>query len=653
MRSLLRWFLFTLCLLVFTGAMGWISLRMLSMEAQRRHTAEDAQVQEKVRLALWRMDSLASALLIRENARPAYHYQAFYAPDDLFASRTESIPKGRALMPSPLFGSLPDLVQLHFEKMPDQPTLSSPQAPMGKQKELATSWYTLNPQTSIAAKKLARLDSLLEKHPDIQKAPTVSATPVIEIKSQSLENAPKESLKSASKTLDLDPQSVANATEQSQRALILDNNINLEKKELPKPQLKKAAPLPSSKTTKEGADIAATAPNRSSVGSDSTLGEVTRRYQQERSTDPSAALTRQSLPTLAGDLQPLWVENELLLVRQATVEEMPRLQGVWLDWALLQSRLLDTIRDLLPEATLLPVAPDIARTDATALVTLPVKLITGRIPMLAVETSSPLKSALVVAWTCLIVAALAIAFVLHRAVLLSERRGAFVSAVTHELRTPLTTFRLYSEMLADDMVPDAAQRRSYLQTLCDESTRLMHLVENVLAYSRIERGRTAGRMEKISVEALLDRILPRLRQRTQPVDLTLEVQPSSNALACLICVDAMAVEQILFNLTDNACKYAAPDSEPRKLDLAIQDENSALRFIFRDYGPGLPEMQRKRLFQPFSKSATEAAHSAPGVGLGLALSRQLARELGGDLIFTQPQGRGAQFELRLPKRAKA
>jgi hypothetical protein len=64
-----------------------------------RSTAEDAQVQEKVRLALWRMDSLTSALLIRENSRPAWHYQAFYAPDDLFASSTQSIPKGQALMP--------------------------------------------------------------------------------------------------------------------------------------------------------------------------------------------------------------------------------------------------------------------------------------------------------------------------------------------------------------------------------------------------------------------------------------------------------------------------------------------------------------------------------------------------------------------------
>ena len=657
MRSILRWLLFILCLLVFTGAMGWISLRMLSMEQQRRHTAKDAQVQEKVRLALWRMDSLASALLIRENSRPAYHYQAFYAPDDLFASRTQSIPKGQALMPSPLFGSLPDLVQLHFERIPGQPTLSSPQTPMGSQKELATSWYTLSPQTSVAAQKLAVLDALVKKHPEIQKAPAIGASPLIEIRPQAASADPKEGQKStAANAIPMDLQSVANATEQSQRAMILDNNIYLEKKEVAKPQLKKAAPIPAPKTSKAAPPVATTAPNNSSAGTSQQLGEVARRYQQQpTSTDsaddsaPATAPSRQSLPALAGDLQPLWVENELLLVRNATLEGTPRLQGVWLDWPLLQSRLLETIRDLLPEATLLQIPPDIARTDATALVTLPVKLLTGHVPVTLLEEASPLKPALIIAWACLITAALAVAFVLHRAVLLSERRGAFVSAVTHELRTPLTTFRLYSEMLADDMVPDAAQRRSYLQTLCDESTRLMHLVENVLAYSRIERGRTAGRMESVQVGSLLERILPRLRQRAEQVELELTLQVDEDALHSQIRVDTMAVEQILFNLTDNACKYAAPDCDPRLLELTVKAEGNTLRLTLRDFGPGLPPAQKKRLFQPFSKSATEAAHSAPGVGLGLALSRQLARELGGDLTFTQPPGRGTAFCLTLKK----
>jgi signal transduction histidine kinase len=246
---------------------------------------------------------------------------------------------------------------------------------------------------------------------------------------------------------------------------------------------------------------------------------------------------------------------------------------------------------------------------------------------------------------------LAIAFVLHRAVLLSERRGAFVSAVTHELRTPLTTFRLYSEMLADDMVPDPERRREYLTTLCDESTRLMHLVENVLSFSRIERGRTAARMELVSVESLIQRIEPRLRQRTDQVGLLLKTDVNRAAGLACVKVDALAVEQILFNLTDNACKYAAPDSDPQELQLSVVVEGKDINFTLRDFGPGLPKQARKKLFQPFAKSATEAAHSAPGVGLGLALCRRLARELGGRLTHQAVSGRGACFCLSLPQQA--
>ena len=180
MRPLLRWLLFAACIAVFTGAMLWISVRTLDLEKQRRQTAEDAQVQEKVRLALWRMDSLASALLIRENSRPAYHYQAFYAPDDLFANATQSIPKGQALMPSPLFASLPDLVQLHFEVVSG--STCSPQSPMGPQKEIASNWYATSPQSGQAAAKLKKLDELLKKHPEVQTLPELSSTPTLELK---------------------------------------------------------------------------------------------------------------------------------------------------------------------------------------------------------------------------------------------------------------------------------------------------------------------------------------------------------------------------------------------------------------------------------------------------------------------------------------
>lgn len=663
MRPFIRWLLFTLCLLIFTGAMAWISLRMLDMEKQRRADANEAQVQEKIRLALWRMDSQASSLLIRENARPPYHYQAFYAPEDLFASRTQSIPKGQALLPSPLFGSLPDLVNLHFEMLPGMPALCSPQAPAGPQKDLATSWYAVSPQLQIASQKLAELDALLKKHPEVAQVPTA---PVVE--QAALKSVPGQAIpppppqpnnveKGIATALEI--QKASNASEQSQRALILDNNISLEKEEMKRAPTKKFAPPPpkiasSAKKVDKAAvaDAATEAPSPSAAATSSSSSEGYLSFPNETSDSRREALVptqREAPPALAGDLQPAWLGSELVLTRQATLEGMPRLQGVWLDWSQLQNRLLESVRDLLPHATLQPLPPAEARTDASALVTLPVRLVAGQVPVILVAERSALKPALAIAWFCLVSAALAIAFVLHRAVLLGERRGAFVSAVTHELRTPLTTFRLYSEMLADDMVPDAAQRKTYLQTLCDESTRLMHLVENVLAYSRIERGRTAGRMETVQLGRMLDRIAPRLEQRAAQADLKVVVDADDAAQQSHLRVDVMAIEQILLNLTDNACKYAAPDCSPRQLDLTLRADASTVTLVFRDYGPGLPACLKKRLFQPFSKSATEAAHSAPGVGLGLALSRQLARELGGDLVAESPPGRGAAFRLTLKR----
>ncbi|HYF37094.1 MAG TPA: HAMP domain-containing sensor histidine kinase [Prosthecobacter sp.] len=627
-RPIFRWLLFAMCLAVLLGAMLWISARTLDLEAQRKSGAEEAQRQERVRLALWRMDSLASVLLIRENARPASHYQAFYAPEELFANDdNRQIPKGMALQPSPLLGAPPDMVQLHFELVLDTPGACSPQAPTGTQAAMASQWSAGLPQTQVLSTKLARISDLLKRHPELQNP---QGPPVGDLKITS--TAANDSKKPALKE-DLPPeQSLANERELSQRSKIVSQNIANEKMEMFNSLLKNAAP-PEPKPR-----------------SRSLLPRLSGLYE-ESSTPPPAVkdIALEPLPTLAGDLRPVWVENELLLLRRATLDGRARLQGVWLDWPKLQERLYGTVRDLLPHAALIPIPPEMANKEAAALVTLPVRLVPGMVPIHVTGSKSALKPALTVAWGCVLLAALAIGFVLHRAMLLSERRGAFVSSVTHELRTPLTTFRLYSEMLAEDMVPDAEQRRSYLQTLCDESTRLMHLVENVLAFSRIERGRVAARLETLSVDELMQRITPRLRQRADQVNLQFRVECPAEVAALRVRADALAVEQILFNLVDNACKYAAPDSEPHQINLSTAATAKTVIFEVRDFGPGLSPQARKKLFQPFAKSATEAAHSAPGVGLGLALCRRLARDLGGELAFCPSPSRGACFRLSLDR----
>src|SRR5690606_36772223 len=137
---------------------------------------------------------------------------------------------------------------------------------------------------------------------------------------------------------------------------------------------------------------------------------------------------------------------------------------------------------------------------------------------------------------------------------LSERRGAFVSAVTHELRTPLTTFRMYAEMLADNMIPSAQTRQQYLETLRVEADRLAHLVENVLAYAKLERGRQGQRREPTTLLHLVEHAEPRFRERAAQAKMQWVLE-TNDAAEVPLRTDPAAVEQILFNLVDNACKY--------------------------------------------------------------------------------------------------
>ena len=131
--------------------------------------------------------------------------------------------------------------------------------------------------------------------------------------------------------------------------------------------------------------------------------------------------------------------------------------------------------------------------------------------------------------------------------------------------------------------------------------------------------------------------------------MTLDPIAANEASAAIVETDAAAVEQILFNLVDNACKYAATASD-RRIQLQVSLSPRYVELSIVDHGPGIDSAMARRLFKPFSKSANQAAHSAPGVGLGLALSRRLAIQLGGRLDWV-PENDGASFVLRIPRSA--
>ncbi len=319
----------------------------------------------------------------------------------------------------------------------------------------------------------------------------------------------------------------------------------------------------------------------------------------------------------AGAMAPLWLGEQLILARQVRVGGRDWVQGCLLDWPAIRSGLLASIGDLLPTANLTAAAQTSGADESRRSAVLPVALEIGALPELAEAGLSPVRLSLVVTWGSLLFGAIAVALALRSVMLLSERRGAFVSAVTHELRTPLTTFRMYAEMLAEGMVPDEASRSRYLNTLRVEADRLTHLVENVLAYSRLRAHPARGAHHLDRGPAVARAGGGSTGRPRGASELPTRGDRRRRYARSRVLADPAAVEQILFNLVDNACKYAASAAD-RTLHLEAATEGKWLVVRVRDHGPGIDAAHRRALFQAFRKSAQEAAVTAPGVGLGLA-----------------------------------
>lgn len=332
-------------------------------------------------------------------------------------------------------------------------------------------------------------------------------------------------------------------------------------------------------------------------------------------------------------LTALWIHGELVLARRTGPRSV---EGVWLDWPQLQRSLPEQVGDLLPTARLGPASP---RDEAARrLAALPLTLQPGELAVSAPPAPSPVRLGLAVAWAGLVLATLAVFALTAGTLSLSEKRATFVSAVTHELRTPLTTLQTYTEMLASGKITDPATQAEYLATLHQEAVRLTHLVQNVLAFSGVERGQAAAVVEGLELGAVLDRCRERLANRVAQAGRSFVVD-GDRALRVL---GAMGpIEQILFNLVDNAAKHGAGD-----VRLSTTERGSMVEVRVIDQGRGVSEEVRSRLFEPFSRSAESAAGAVAGVGLGLALSRSLAQAMGGTLRL-EPSAQGACFVLSL------
>ena len=336
------------------------------------------------------------------------------------------------------------------------------------------------------------------------------------------------------------------------------------------------------------------------------------------------------------NMRALWVDDMLLLARPLFTQGLPEIQAAWLNWPRLQQDLLASIEDLFPEARLEPLMTDQFASPSRRLASLPIRFVPGRAGRQVAVAGVPLSMPLSLIWTGLLLAVGALGILLWGTIRQSRRQADFVSAVSHELRTPLTSFRLNTELLADGTVSDPTGQQRIFSRLQSESQRLTHLVDNVLAFASIEQGSQAPTMETTTLHTLLIQHEAALRERAERDDFEIQIEADADeAVTC----NADLVGQILMNLVDNSCKYAGKTGNK-----IITLRTGPASIEVQDQGPGVPATERSNLFRPFHKSAQATAGKAPGVGLGLALCRQMARRMQADLTYGEVAG-GACFRL--------
>ncbi|HXX66236.1 MAG TPA: HAMP domain-containing sensor histidine kinase [Polyangiaceae bacterium] len=221
-----------------------------------------------------------------------------------------------------------------------------------------------------------------------------------------------------------------------------------------------------------------------------------------------------------------------------------------------------------------------------------------------------------------------ILFAAERERRISALKSEFVANVSHELKTPLALVRMFGEMLQSGRVTNDAKRKEYLDIIVSESERLSSLIENVLDFARVERGRQAYDFAEGSVADAVAKAVNVYRYRAEREGIELDADIDRDLPSAMI--DERAIQLAIINLIDNALKYA-----PRTEVVTVQVRREGRWIVVRviDRGPGVPFEDRERIFERFVRGSTVDVASARspvrGSGIGLALVKHIAESHGG------------------------
>jgi signal transduction histidine kinase len=226
---------------------------------------------------------------------------------------------------------------------------------------------------------------------------------------------------------------------------------------------------------------------------------------------------------------------------------------------------------------------------------------------------------------------------------LAQKKDDFISAVSHELRTPLTSIRMYSEMLEKNWVKSEDKLAEYYRNMRQESERLSRLIENVLDFSRIQRGRKKYTFKAGDINKCIADVVEMMRPYAAQRGFSIKTELGQVGQMAF---DGDAVTQIAVNLLDNAVKYAR-DAEDKTITVRTGSDERFILIEVEDHGPGVPHRQRKKIFEQFYRSGAEAIRETTGTGLGLALVKKFAEAHNGFVEIINAKPTGAIFRVAL------
>ena len=226
----------------------------------------------------------------------------------------------------------------------------------------------------------------------------------------------------------------------------------------------------------------------------------------------------------------------------------------------------------------------------------------------------------------------------------NQAKTAFLAGMSHELRAPLDAIGGYAQLLETEVHgPLTAAQRDTVTRLARSQSHLVSLTNDVLNFARIDAGHVQYRIDEVSAADALRGVELLIAPQVRAKALTLESTGCDDALRVL--ADAERLQQILLNLLTNAIRFTPSGGT---VTMGCRERDELVEIRIGDTGPGIPAARLETIFQPFAQGDRALERANEGVGLGLTISRDLARGMGGDLVVESVEGEGSTFTLRLP-----